>query len=212
MIHHGSNVWGAMDSSHPFGMTEYERLDEAGEPFVRHWDLDGIDCLDVGERVSNDSTYFVIGSFAITDHGPHFMGLQLAPYSLPTLPPPMLTAAILRSVSVDRLYELARNTVSISSGLGIYLDVKIDEFRKHPRPGRVGRPDVFYASLAAQYVELLKASATPTKALAELHSYSESSMRDYLHQARERGLLTKAPPGRSGGELTDKAKEILNAN
>jgi hypothetical protein len=35
-------------------------------------------------------------------------------------------------------------------------------------------------------------------------------VRNYLFKARERSLLTSAGPGRAGGELTDKAKEILD--
>ncbi len=111
---------------------------------------------------------------------------------------------------MSRLYELVRGYVSISRQLEIPLDIDLQEFARNPRPGRRGRPDAFYARLAAQYVELLKTSSTPTKDLAALRDYSASSTRDFLNQARKRGLLTRASEGRAGGELTDKARGLLS--
>jgi hypothetical protein len=117
-----------------------------------------------------------------------------------------------RNASVSRLYELVRGYVSISRQLEIPLDIDLQEFARNPRPGRKGRPDVFYARLAAQYVELLKSTSTPTKDLAKLRNYSDSSTRDLLNQARARGLLTRSAKGRAGGELTEKARELLSAS
>jgi hypothetical protein len=39
--------------------------------------------------------------------------------------------------------------------------------------------------------------------------YSEKYVRDLVHRARLEGLLTSLGRGRSGGELTEKAQEIL---
>jgi hypothetical protein len=195
---------------HPFGLTEYERLEEAGEPYIKHRDDDGMNVWDVGERMPEHPSYFVIGSFALSNQGPQLIGIRFSPYTYPTLPPPALTAVIIRSASVSRLYELVRGYVSISPQLGIPLDIDLEEFARNPRPGRRGRPDAFYARLAAQYVDLLRTSSTPTKDLAELRNYSASSTRDFLNQARKRGLLTPSSVGRAGGELTEKARELIN--
>ena len=198
---------------YPFGgQTEYELLEELGEPHLHEWALDGIPCLDVSEVLDDYPSYFVTGSFALSNHGPQLIGLSFHPSSYPTLPPPTLTAMMIRSASVSRLYELVRGYVSISPQLGIPLDIDLEEFARNPRPGRRGRPDAFYARLAAQYVELLKTSSTPTKNLAKTRNYSESSTRDFLNQARKRGLLTHSDKGRAGGELTDKARDLLNAS
>jgi hypothetical protein len=201
------------DISQPFGGWSYfERRIEAGEPPVRHWDLDGIDVLDVWEVLPDHPSYVVTGSFALSNKGPQLIGLRFDPFRYPTLPPPILTAVIIRSATVSRLYKLVRGYVSISPQLGIPLDIDLEEFARNPRPGRRGRPDAFYARLAAQYVELLKTSSTPTKDLAETRNYSPSSTRDFLNQARTRGLLTRSAKGRAGGELTEKARELLNAS
>ena len=68
---------------------------------------------------------------------------------------------------------------------------------------------MFYARLASEYVELLMTSSTPTKDLSEMHNYSATSMRDFLNQARARGLLTRPQRGQAGGQLTEDALKLL---
>ncbi len=90
------------------------------------------------------------------------------------------------------------------------------------RPGRAGRPDSFYLVWAVAYVKrLATGSRRPVKDLAEhppkdIRGYvsdgnvtSVATVRDVIHQARVRDLLTDSPPGRPGGELTPKAKQML---
>jgi hypothetical protein len=52
-------------------------------------------------------------------------------------------------------------------------------------------------------------TATPLKSLADELRLSASQVRNKLYEARRRGLLTKAPTGRAGGELTKRATELL---
>jgi hypothetical protein len=88
------------------------------------------------------------------------------------------------------------------------------DFVRHP--GRRGRDDLFYAGLAARYVGLLAAgSQAPIRDLArELrdagHNFSDEYVRQLINNARgRRDLLTEAPPGKAGGELTPKARRLL---
>ena len=82
-----------------------------------------------------------------------------------------------------------------------------------PYPGRPGRDDLFYARWAQRYVEALKAA--PAKPVKHLEVTSDEpgvtgdEIRARLRRARERRLLTAAPKGRPGGELTDKANALL---
>lgn len=76
------------------------------------------------------------------------------------------------------------------------------------RPGRRGRPDKAYASLAAEYVNRL-GSGREVAELADAFGYSTSRMRNMLYEARRRGLLTRPPKGKSGGQLTPKALALL---
>ena len=76
------------------------------------------------------------------------------------------------------------------------------------RPGRPGRGDLFYARVAAAYDEWLD-SGDRLGVLAERLHMSEPALRAVLGDARRKGMLTKAPPGRSGGRATDRAKRLL---
>jgi hypothetical protein len=76
-------------------------------------------------------------------------------------------------------------------------------------PGRAGRDDHFYAVWAARYVERAAYTPRPIVELAELHDRPSARVREYIAQARRRGLLTETTRGRSGGELTDKAITLL---
>lgn len=85
------------------------------------------------------------------------------------------------------------------------------DFADRPRPGAAGRGDDRYAAVAQMYVELLDAGEQhPVKVLAGQLLLGDKTVRNLLYKARERGLLTSAGRGQAGGQLTDKAKEILD--
>jgi len=79
------------------------------------------------------------------------------------------------------------------------------------RPGRRGRPDLYYAEFAAAYVNALSSPA-PIVTLAKQQNLSVSTVRNTIHEARRRGLLTRPPPGRPGGELTEKAQNLIKSS
>lgn len=87
---------------------------------------------------------------------------------------------------------------------------------KVPRPGRRGRDDLHYALVADAYVHALEVEArAPVAYLVQVAEASgehatADEIRAKVRRARERGLLTPAPPGRAGGELTAKAVQILS--
>lgn len=86
------------------------------------------------------------------------------------------------------------------------------------RPGRRGRPDLFYAIAALDYVRAMATDErTPIRVMVDAaeqrgEHVTEDELRARLRRARskERGLLT-APTrnGVAGGELTDKALRLL---
>jgi hypothetical protein len=72
------------------------------------------------------------------------------------------------------------------------------------------RRDDLYARVAEAYVAAFNAgSRTPAADVARRWKMSAGKIRDLLFKARRRGLLTAAPDGKLGGELTDKARELL---
>lgn len=85
------------------------------------------------------------------------------------------------------------------------------------RPGRTGRPDIFYARIADSYVRLVRAgSRSPVKDLAAALRkrgdwYSDGSVSQLVFTARERGLLSESPVGRAGGDLTPEARKLLES-
>jgi hypothetical protein len=84
-----------------------------------------------------------------------------------------------------------------------------DDDEAHPRPGRAGRDDHFYAIWAARYAERAAYTPRPIADLAQEHDRPPARLREYIAEARRRGLLTATTPGRSGGQLTDKARALL---
>lgn len=79
------------------------------------------------------------------------------------------------------------------------------------RVGRRGREDHYYAGWAAEYASALTRSGHPVAELAARHHLSASQVRNLMHACRRRGMLTAAPPGRAGGELTPVAVALLEA-
>jgi hypothetical protein len=65
-----------------------------------------------------------------------------------------------------------------------------------------------YAKAASAYVERL-GERRPIQALAEHLIVSVPHARNLIYEARKRGLLTEAQPGRAGGTLTPKAMDLL---
>ena len=191
---------------HPFGLTDYESAEKSGEPRCKQVGSDG---LRVWERMVAHPAYVADAFFHVGVKGPQIVSLSINPWTLYPWPPPLLTASVQRSAPVTRLYEQARGYLAISEQIGLTLDVDLKDFRKTLRPGRKGRPDIFYAGLAKEYVDLLGESTAPTRDLALKLGYTTSSIRDFLHQARVRGLLTGSAKGLAGGHLTEKAKGLL---
>lgn len=83
-----------------------------------------------------------------------------------------------------------------------------DDFSASARPGRKGRPPVEYARVAQRYVQLLN-DPKPLESLRAELGLSASQVRNVLYKARHDDLLTRAPKGRAGGELTQKAIDLL---
>jgi hypothetical protein len=69
--------------------------------------------------------------------------------------------------------------------------------------------DLELARFASEYVELLGSTQHATLGLADRYGYSDDWVRRRLGDARRRGLLTAAPRGKQGGDLTRKARELL---
>ena len=77
--------------------------------------------------------------------------------------------------------------------------------RRRPR-----RPDRFYAELAAEYVRTLEqGSRRPVEDVRKRRRLSAAQVRDMIHEARGRGLLSPGQQGAPGGYLLPKAEQLL---
>jgi transposase-like protein len=76
------------------------------------------------------------------------------------------------------------------------------------RPAR-GHDDLFHAQIAAGYAEKVRSGSTPIARLARDLKHSRNTVANWVSEARNRDLLSREGPGKSGGQLTDKARQIL---
>ena len=113
--------------------------------------------------------------------------------------------AAVRAGAPDRLAEAIGEPVGSA-------DVRAlgREFADRPRPGAAGRRDSFYVELAREYVTHFENNGdNAARALAKAMHLSVVQVRSLLGEARRRGFLTSAPPGRAGGQLTARGIEML---
>lgn len=84
----------------------------------------------------------------------------------------------------------------------------LDDLRKGRRPSR--HSDRFYAEIASLYVAEGHSSARVHNRLKERGDhYAPQTVRRWIMEARDRGMLTATSRGKRGGELTLKAHRIL---
>jgi hypothetical protein len=78
------------------------------------------------------------------------------------------------------------------------------------RPGRRPVAPETLLDVADAYARAVKdRSAQPTRDAAKALGMEMGRVRDYVHRARTRGLLTPTAPGRLGGTLTPRARAML---
>lgn len=127
-------------------------------------------------------------------------------------PTDRLTTAVVRSVHTSGLERWARGYIARLQGSLVKAGAAGDPIRKSR--GALGSGDGRLALLAARYVELCSDQVTkaPLQVLANEWSLAIETVRSYLYRARERGLLTSPGRGRAGGELTDRAIDLLRGD
>ncbi len=130
-----------------------------------------------------------------------------------------ITSRLLRDVTVKAHMDIAREVLAGESGERIETSKLWGFVRggEDPPPSSGPKPksDTHYAKLAARYVQLVNLGSTSPLVDLKRESdadgvpYSRDFFRDEIAEARRRGLLTKPPPGRAGGELTELARQLV---
>lgn len=196
-----------MPAHNPVGYTGYEFRELQEEDHV--WTEDGSLVFEM--PLDEEELWIVTVKYAVDAGGLRLETLRISPGHVYPTPPP-LTTAVLRMVRLSALERRAKDWLSIRQQIGLNIETDEAEFLQNRRPGKVGRPDSFYARVAVRYLEHVRAGASPTKALAAERHISPSSARDLIHEARTRGLLTSMGRGQAGGQLTERAKDLLAAD
>jgi hypothetical protein len=129
------------------------------------------------------------------------------PEALRALPEGGVTARLLRCIRLTDLHELVAAALPDDGDLNL----QPLPFRNQGAwPGNTGRSDRYYAEWAFAYAKkLAEGSRSPIKDLAAEHGRSPGQVRDLIHDARVRGMLSKERQGRAAGSLTAKAIEVL---
>jgi hypothetical protein len=129
-----------------------------------------------------------------------------------------LTARLLREVRLGDLLSALQTKLSEPKwqrefshpDLAVIPDIASRFADAEPRPGRKGRPDDHYLAIAVRYAQLHAHHVkNPIQQIAQEQDLDESQVRDRIHQARARDLLTPGRRGTAGGVLTAKANELL---
>jgi hypothetical protein len=190
----------------PWTASPYEWAEELG---TEAWEVDGNqEFFSFWFHLPDNEDWIAVATFQFSAQEPVLHSMTIRPFGQWASRP--LTAKALGSVKINEVYRRAHRhlgTPDVAAALGRVPRPK-DDFTRVPRPGRRGRSDLSYARWAAHYVKL-EGRPKRLQVLARQHKVKEQTARDILYQARRRGLLTEAPPGKAGGELTDKARKIL---
>ena len=128
------------------------------------------------------------------------------PDALQGVPDGGVSARLLRCIRLTDLQQLVMSELPVTPSP----EGKPSGTARVGRPGSAGRPDRQYAEWAFRYAKkLAEGSRSPIKDLAAEHDRSPGQVRDLIHDARVRGLLSKERQGRAAGSLTPKAIQLL---
>ncbi|MFE4912814.1 hypothetical protein ACFRCX_14920 [Streptomyces sp. NPDC056652] len=111
-----------------------------------------------------------------------------------------ISSTVLRQIVTATPGELARQASEEPA-----LDDLSDTLRQMPR----GLSDEYLAFLSAVYVRVVEVGQrAPIQDLEQVTGTKQATLKGHLRAARQRGFLTKVE-GKAGGQLTDKAHNVL---
>jgi hypothetical protein len=148
--------------------------------------------------------------------------------------PNALSKSTWSSVGMPELYDVVDRFLTTTGSLRTMIPPALRKAAERPRPGRRGRPDLFYAERVAQFVRALDEEPdTPIRWLVEHVEWpvaepkprtgdggrrwsrddaKSKQWRAWLAEAKKRGLLADRPDGlsgRTGGRMTKKCERLL---
>jgi hypothetical protein len=155
-------------------------------------------------------------AFWMSDEGDEFLAREAPPEH--PIPGNGVTTGVLRKIPFAEIIQ------SLSLGLAdnveaFSLEPDAEDWAERQVPlerrkrGGSDRGDLFYAEVAAAFVNLLRTGERrPISVIAERHQFSPNTIKSWIAQARARGLLESRGKGQPGGNLTERARTILKAS
>lgn len=154
--------------------------------------------------------------------GPVEMVIRAVPGAAPEEIEQGITVEVLRSIPLAKVSRVARDQASMVQRMAREdcFSETINRLARDinraagsvRRPGRAGRPDEFFALVAAIYSWYIDLGySDPVRKVEEATGCNWRVVANWVRLARKRGMLTDASPGRPGGMLTDRAVWILEA-
>ncbi|HXW87903.1 MAG TPA: hypothetical protein VEJ42_06560 [Streptosporangiaceae bacterium] len=165
------------------------------------WDEQRIDSVEC--TLEGYEGWVIRPEIDVTDRGLRIRRLVIEPVE--ETPQPGITSRMLQRIRTGELIAAVRTLSDAFTNLAG--TPPLTETKRVP--GRAGRGDMFYAQWAAEYVKSLAASGNPAKDMAAMHNMEIRQVRNLIQACRTRGMLTATIPGRAGGDLTEKAMELL---
>ncbi len=139
------------------------------------------------------------------------IGIDIHPLADPPTDP--LTTAVVRQVNLSALIDRAREDADLDlqrlvlprKGFGVRLDTLRDAGLgplaiRRPRPGPKPKSREHYEEVARVY---LSSPRTPTRAVKEHFTVSDSTAAKYVAGARQRGLIAPTTRGKRSGSPTN---------
>ncbi|GAA2143165.1 hypothetical protein GCM10009727_41940 [Actinomadura napierensis] len=130
-----------------------------------------------------------------------------------------ITSTVLRSIPLNKLTQKMRKTSQyerddIVPGTGEPVDVVAGRIsaiaEQDPTPGRKGRPEEFFALVAALYIwNVDNRFSNPVQQIAQSCGSTWRAAANWVRLARRRGFLTEGRERCPGGELTPEALRVL---
>jgi hypothetical protein len=127
-----------------------------------------------------------------------------------------VTSAVLKQVKLSALESLPDVIGWVRTQQPAHIDnlarhELTPEMRGRMRRGPKGPSDKQLAGLARAYVDLVSGDcANPNEVLAKRRKVKPQRIRDLIHAARNRGILSPATRGRRGGYLTEWGQSLLD--
>jgi hypothetical protein len=123
-----------------------------------------------------------------------------------------LSAKMLKDIRTGPLFDGVQSFAGFITASSPAAPEVYEQMSESPNPGRHRRDDLHWAEWARRIHEKTASpTRSPIRGVAEDTGLKWTQVRDIAHECRSHGFLGDPIPGRGGGYMTEKAREVLKA-